>query len=835
MSPRALMQRVETLRDIDIPVGLGHLIDWDPLAIPAGFSLRTYDVNLDTREGVTQRGGIEYIAENGACGLQIATCQEGSGWDANSAADATAGRFRRFKYSVAGTSSRLLTAGAPGTVSSKLTINHLDLNSDPEEYICWWTYIVDVTKVTSIALIITSGEQEALSPEEYVVAPPTGFSGAAGSGSFTFRVLAANLVNGFNFFQVKKSAATRSGLPVWTDVTSATIELVATAATACNFDNIWLGPAHLYGLFNFRRSAAKGGGNWYLAAGRGQIDVFVPESQRWKPLVLGLVRDEPVNFFAFQDACYAVKKSDDVRLIVDNNTAYTSGIAAPPAPPTVGQVVVGGGSIAKGTHHVAVVFYSKITRREGPPVFLDDIVVAADSTRFDYTNLPASADPKVSHLRIYRWAPGRPGYKRVSAELEGEVLNGTPIYSEGTASASLGALLEGSPNYDINFAPGKRSIGAVVGNHVVWDDPANPGRISVGRPNTGEQVPLDGSVPLDEGDNDEITAIFNADGSAVVFKNNSFYVGPAVGGGNQPFAFVRKSEKIGSISHRGVIGSDDGEIKWPHGTGWYAMNYGWVPRKIASGWDKPSKVPLAEPSLKNLDISKGQLITSAYLTHRDQVYWTVTRKGQRIPNVQAVLHEELLAAPSGEPVGGWSFHRAPVSIIAQAFDASREEMVLAGGAAGIVFRFDTSRLHDRLVTGKVAIDMDYMTPPLDRLFATAGLGMGAVFEAKHLDMLMRPSGNWPLDYEVFSDWMPIEGASGQLQPDRKAGDPIGVAFAVGKSRIGGAGGSYQRGKLRDGRMSSAMVRLRNNRLDEGPYIGRAKMWIIARRSGASRY
>ncbi len=826
MSPFPLAQRVEQLRPMTYAVGLGHLIDFDALQIAGGYSLRTYDVNLDTKGAVRERGGIEYIAENGACGMQIATCEEGD-WDANSTADAV--RFRQWDYGGPGLGSRKLTAAVAGTITSKRPLAHVNLSTDEDEYICWWTYVEDPAKLTDIALILSSGEQEAMAPDDVVVMAPLGFSGLSGAGSFTYRVPAASLTAGWNFFAKKKSAFTVAGSPAWTDLTSVSVEMVATAATAVNFDNIWLGPAHLYGLYNFRRSAAGGGGNWYLAAGRGQIDVFVPEQFRWKPLITGLVRDEVVNFFTLNDFCYAVKKSDTVRLIVDNEHAYIAGIDPPAAPPIA--TVAAGGNISAGAHEAAVVFWSAVTGKESAPVFVE-VTVAANNSKIEYTNLPVSADTKVSFLRIYRFAPGRPGYQRVSAALDGEVPNGTTTYSDGTASTSLGALLEGSPNYDINLPPGRARVAAVVGNHVLYDDPEAPGRIRVSRENSAEQVPLDGSVALDQGDNDDITSIFNADGAALVFKHNSFYVGPKVKGGLQPFDFVRKSEKIGSLSHRGVIGSDEGLIRWRHTTGYYAMNYGWVPRKIARGWDKPSSIPTAEPSLRTFESGRGELVTSAYRTDRDQIYWTETVKGMRFPGVQPVLHEDL---SSEELQSGWSFHRAPVSILAQAVDSSFDELILGGGAAGIVFRLDTSRRHDLLVQGKQAIVTDYMTPPLDRQEKAAGVGPRTLKTYKYLDVLMRPEGNWPLQYDVFYDWRPAGGSSGSITPSARIGDRLGTTFRTGRSRLGGRGADYQRARLKPGRHSSIMIHLVNANLDQAPHFSELTVWLIPRRSGASRY
>jgi hypothetical protein len=874
-------------------LALGHAIDLDPRQLKPGNSIRSYDVNLDTIGGVSQRTGIKYISENPACGLILdngsgawtssgtgegnaveekeeGTCQGGTlstmTLDAADGATIDAQYVGRTLTLTAGTGAGSIVTVATHDAGTKFVsvtpnfsapptggsteyeitpiaratdadgtqevsrraiysgaqqldnftptvVTGIDLSVDEDEWIGFWIYAPTASLVTNLQISISTGDNTF-----------TDF--------FAMTSLQGNLSDGWTFLKFQKSEFAETGSPDWTDTYRASFRIGVSAATYVIIDNYWLGPVALDGLFNFRRSPAKGGGNWIFGAGRGCISVWKGESENYfDNLVTDWDRDKVVNFAVINDLLYAVQEGQRPKLILDDTTVYDAGIVAPTSAGTITvesaeQIDPDTSSVIADTHTIAVVFFSTITGLESNPVFSADFDVANDNSRLAYSNLPVSTDPKVTHLRIYRRAPGEPGYKRVDTNLEGTVTNGTTTYQDTAANTSLGALLEGAPDYTLNGIPPNAGVAGVSNDRVIYNDPTQQGRIFVSRRSTGEQVPLTNSVPIDEGDNDIITAIHDIWGYAVVFKRDSIFVGRAVGG-LQPFAFQKRSNKIGTLSHRSVIVSEN-IARFRHSTGYYDMNPAWQPRKLSAGWDHPSLNQLAEPNLKNFSLTRGDRVTSAFLTDRDQIYWTETIKPARFPSIQPVFHEPL------QEGSGWVFHRAPVSVIAPARDiVTNEEEIIGAGDAGFVYRLDQGGNSDTLLEGAQAIDLDYMTPYLDAYEARLGAGPRVLKQYRYIDMVMRPGGNWPLDYEVYYDWSTIQGGtdSGSLTPSASAGGAIGVTFAIGVSAIGPAAGEYQRAGLSMGRHRSVAIRWRNNRVDEAPYISSFYVWLNVRRLG----
>lgn len=1019
-------------------LGIGHLIDADPGSIPPGASIRTWDCNLDRTGGVGQRGGIDYVAENGACGFQLDPIETTDPWGGSppgkfefdisnlaqtgGAADelilnvaedytinnqyvgrtviilsgAGAGESktiilggseatqtvkvnsawsvhpdatstysipaikRRFNYNGPSAAAWRIVHSGGGVQESAVNLVGLNLGADLEEWTGAWVYI------ENLALV-----DRAFSRLE--IESPGGGTSALGFDRIP-------LVNGWNFIFRRKKDWVQQVPPgvTWTNVSRLDLRFTATSPTFAIIDNWWLGPSHLYGLYNFRQSQSGGGRNLYIAAGRESIACFIPEEQRWRTypglgeigkatamtastITLAVTADSrdgfyvgrmirmdhdttiagqersitayngttkvatitpdwtafsalggqyiigartpgvPVSFITMDDFCYTMNGSQRPQLIIDDLTAYEAGIVPPSTQPTI-TITPGAGQVVSGTHTIALVFFSTVTGRESDPLFTAPFSVGASGSRIGLSNLPVSSDPKVTHLRIYRLAPGQPGYKRVSAALEGEVANGVTTFNDDAITTALGALLQGAPNYDLNGIPPNASVAAVSNNHVVYDDPAAGGRVKVSRANTGEQVPVDGDVPIDQGDNDEISGIASLFGNLAVFKHDSMYVGYFTGGGLQPFLFKRESDRIGTLSHRSIIASG-GVARFRHSTGYYEMRADWAPYKISEGWDQQSLLPYAEPAITDFDAARGQLVTSAYLTKRDQIYWTETREPNTFPDVQCVLHEPL------QKYSGWSFHRAPISIITTARHLVQHfELVIAGGGGGIVYELDRGHADDHRPMDIVAIDFDFMLPPLDAGEALIGLGPARLKQYRYIDMLMRPSGNWPLNFQSYYDWSLGSTESGtaqagtlstitlatsassldgfyvgaQIQIDSGTGASqvrtihdyvgstrvatvsvlwttipnatsvytmsglgqdhgeftpalggagIGTTFAIGVSQVGAVGGNYQRALLQMGRHRSIMLRLRNNRPGEAPYVSNLLVWLKLRRTG----
>ena len=820
-------------------MGLGHCITPDVPVIPTGCSLRTYDVNLDATGEVAQRGGIVHLAENGACGRQITNCEEVIGFpswtagfvteDTTVDADGTK-HWREFKYGGPGTTAKRLTV--PGALANSLSSflilpGPVNLGADSDDYICFWFYVDDKSAIDWAA----GGPRITLE----TVANVDVFTLSAPRATLTDRVADGKP---WNFVMLKKSDAVASTANAdWANIVRIGIKwncIAGQAGKFITFDNIWLGPAHLYGLFNYRRSVAKGGGNWIVAAGHDSLCVLIPEEQRWRFLrgergvaqaggvntitlaatasatdnyyknqlitieagsgaaqtqriisyvgatklatvdaawgvavdatssyVIGALSTRlPVSFVALNDWLYVMNGIDRMLLLTDNLRAYDAGIDPPTTIPTVVSTA-GAGSVVSGSHILAVRFYSEITGRESDPVFSATAFVGVNNSTLHYTNLPVSLDPKVTHLRLYRLAPGQPGYKRVSTSITGEVVNGVTMYDDAAASTALGDIMDRSPSGgdDLNGIPPRARRGVVLNGYFVADDADQPGRLHVARVGAGEQWPLDSTIALDEGDGDDITGLAANWGLVIAFKSNAFHPMRLAGGGLQPFVVQDRRSRFGAVSHGGIHVSTD-VIRFRHHTGYFQMGQDMKARPIANGWRRASRLPLAEPSLQDFDKGRAHLMTSAYLSSRRQVYFCEVKQGSVYPNVQAVLHEDLAQEVVPSIYGGWAFHRAPVSIIADAQLAGViEDYIVGGGAAGLIYRLDMDYVNDRSPAGETAIDMHYVTPPLDQREKAYGLGPSILKHYRWLDMIMRPGGLWPLDVEGFYDWRSSEASA----------------------------------------------------------------------------
>ncbi len=809
-------------------MGLGHCVTPDVPVIPTGCSLRTYDVNLDATGQIAQRGGLVYLAENGACGQLITNFEEaigGAGWSAGVISDDVTvdvdgtKHWRPLKYGGPGVKGKRLTTAAATTAQSFLALAApMNLGLQSDDYICFWIYVDNKSFVDFAGLGIRLTLETTANVDVFTLFVP--------QASVTDRVADGRP---WNFVMVKKSDAIIGGAPSWTNINRIGIKWssLGGGSSFVTFDNAWLGPAHLYGLFNFRRSIAKGAGNWIVAAGRDSLCVLIQQEQRWRFLrgergaaqaggadtitlaatasstddyyknqlikieagagagqtqriisyvgatkvatldapwgiavgatssyVIGaLTSRTPVNFVALNDWLYVMNGFDRMLLLTDDTRAYEAGIDAPTTIPLVSSAL-GGGSVVSGSHIIAVRFFSELTGRESDPVFSAVHTVGVNNSTLTYTNLPVSLDPKVSHLRIYRLAPGQPGYKRCSGSITGEVANGVTTFVDTLTSTALGDIMDRSPSGadDLNGIPPRARCGVVLGNYFVADDADQPGRLHVARVGAGEQWPLDSTIAMDEGDNDDITGLAANWSLVLAFKNNSFYPLRLSGGGLQPFTVLDKRAGYGSVAHGAIQVAND-YVRFRHSTNYCQMGKDLEAKPISNGWRISSRLPLAHPSLQDFELGRAFLITSAHLQSRRQVYFNEVPVGGVYPGVQAVMHDDLATEIAPKVWGGWAFHRAPVSILADAEKAgTKQEYIVGGGSAGIVYQLDMDYPNDRTVAGELAIDLHYATPPLDQRERAWGMGPSVLKHYRWLDMILRPGGTWPLDVEAYFDW-----------------------------------------------------------------------------------
>jgi hypothetical protein len=294
-------------------------------------------------------------------------------------------------------------------------------------------------------------------------------------------------------------------------------------------------------------------------------------------------------------------------------------------------------------------------------------------------------------------------------------------------------------------------------SRLVVDDPSFPGRLWVSSVNNGEEFPLDGQIPLDSADNNDITSLLYAYKQLIAWKGNGVYSGGASGSALQPFVMDQRSPRHGSVGAGSPILTEAG-VFWRAVAGFYRMGPEMRPQDVSRGWVRSGLVPFSGPSVEDLDAGRAWLISSAYLPARRQIMWSETSLGGVYPNIQPILHEDLigsLGTRQGKSAytGGWAFHRAPVSIIAEALDEGTNlQRVIGMGEAGILYFLDQGRTSDTMISGTTPIDMHYVTPPLSQLERPYSLGPSVLKHYRRLDMIIRPFGLWPLDVEAYFDW-----------------------------------------------------------------------------------
>jgi len=680
------IKKVETL--IKLPVtglGLGHMTLLDPNRYLPGQSHRTYDVNLDLPSSVRKRTGIRFLCENPIGAVQIATCEE-AGWDGNSTADAV--NFRKYEVGGAGAASRKLTIAGPATISSVLTLAApLDLGADVDEYIAFWLSTVTPALVTSVSVDFASD------------------AGFVNRLEMPAQIVSATA--GFNLYVVKKRDFTVVAAGTWSNIGFVRLKLIGTAATSVSFDNIYLAPRKTDGLYNFRQSPKRGGGNFKVGAARGAVAYLDEVQRRWVPIKTGLTAYVPYSFQTFTDFLYWANGYDSVMVALGDGfgnltpaTTFTAGITAPAATATF--VVVAGGVLAAGIHDYRFEFFSDLTGLPGDTTALH-IPATAAASKIQLANLPVSVDPKVAKLRIYRKDATDVHFFRVA-----DLANGTLVYEDNTADLSLGAELAGFPSYLIRTPPPKLAYLAVVGGKMVGaGERANPGVSYVSQANNAEQWDLaKGPTRHDLDDNDVITSVFDAWGFSAIGKTRGVYIGTAVAGPSG-FSYVKRIEDSGPVSHRGIVKGREA-IHYRSHDGFYQMDRAWRAQKVTRGWDAGVLAPgLIEPTFSMLDGRDTQGICGAYLKGRGQILWNDKMFRDAAPNLICVYHLgqlEGLPEDAGGSVGGWSFHRYAKGDALEGISAMDEYvdqftgkiLVMAGGTGGFVYEVDSGEYDDIL-------------------------------------------------------------------------------------------------------------------------------------------
>lgn len=894
------LKKGETLVKIPVTrLGLGHATRWDPNRYEPGHSHRTYDVDLDTMGSIKQRRGIRFLSDHGIGGSQLATGSEGAGWtgvgqtleeaisdtaqdggpsDITLAlADPAINHDQHVGREVvltsgtgAGQSGRIVTAfnvatkvatvtpawavepaagtgytlkpvirpfGFAGPLSKARRIHGaavvnarftqaFNLGNDLEEFIVASLWVHDKTKIN------WGGNGVGVN-----------FETTANVDFWSFRLVQADVkdfVNdgiGWNLLvRRKKDFTAKAGNPSWTNINSIDVKVGPSALTSVIVTDIWYGARQVDGLFNFRQSESKGGGNFLIGAARGILAYFNDTERRWVPLATDLTPYTPVAFATFTDFCYAAWGGRPKVIVGDGAgglsaaTTFNAGIDNPGISGTM-AAVSGVGVLPTGIHEYRFEFFSDFTGLPGASGLDNFLAVPATAAdvKIALSGLPVSTDPKVTKLRIYRRDATMQFFRRVV-----ELANGTTNYEDNTASLDLGAELPGFPQYIANGPPPKLAFMAVVGSRMIAaGDPDNTGILYASKQGNAEQWDLaNAPTRLDQDDNDPISAVWDHYGFAAAGKERAVYVGSALAIPSG-FSYVKRASNAGPVCHRAVIVLPDGARYRSH-DGYYQMGRDFNPYKIMREWaaQAASAPGVIEPSFDQFDGRMAQRICGAYFKDKAQIFWNEKLLSEANPTLLSVCHVGHLEGERPEAQGavdGWSFHRPAKGNTLAGFtalanyieDSTGRHKVMGGGPCGFVYEVQTDEFDDVLPTGRVLINGDILFAFM--VHPGVALGSHQLKDYVYHDIVMVPLGHWAFNLEYFYDWL-YNPTTKQIETG--GSDPFGDAalpFQVGP--VYAELGTYLKVKLPARRSRNIAWRLQNNTLGQSFHLSECT-WFL---------
>ena len=833
------LKQSETLVKIPIyELGLGHVTRPDPNRLRPGQSVRTYDVNLDRPVSVAQRGGIRSLCENPAGAVQIATCEE-AGWTAGAGKSVDTVIFRPYKASILGTSAIRLTVADPGggtNWGSKLVFaSPIDLGSELEEYICFWLYINDKSK------LINPGFSSLFSPRISIETTEDVDNFGYGPPIAT---LTDSVTDGkpWNFIVARKDSFFVAGNPDWSNINLIKVKTCGKPSTPGGtfvvFDNIFLAPKQVDGLHEFRQSSRRGGGAFKLAAARGTVAYLDEQLHRWVPLITGRTPYVPVSFQTMGDFCYVANEGGDkVKVILgdgDGNlsagTCYDAGIALPTGSPAFTEKP--GGELPVGIHEYRFRGFSTITGLPGNSVSYSTAPTAVDAV-IHIEPIPSSSDPKVTHIDIFRRDATESYFKRVA-----RLPLGQGSYNDAAGTLSLGDILDGRPQYVSNSPPPPLSIIAKIGTRMAGaGDPNEPAVAYFSRPNNGEQWDL-ARAPVRFSSNryDAICAIFEAFGHACVSLGDPLHVGTPESGPTG-FRFIQRAEVGAPISHRSVVALTDA-VLYRGRDGYYQFNRSFRPQKISRDWDIGPPAPgVVEPTFAMLDNRDLQRVVGAYVKDRAQILWTDKMSNTPVRNLVAVYHVGQVEAVtsrsamrgSGGSVSGWAFHRyangnalAGANCLAEYLD-NQDGMrkVMMAGPGGMVYQTDTDEIDDVMANERVVVNGHVIFP----FAGQPGVAMGQhqLKDYVYHDIVFAPITVTPVKLEYFYDWKYLATADTKTPLSTDAWAAAALPFQAGPMYA--QLGDYQRVDLGAGRHRNVAWSIRNETLGGTFIISECTWWI----------
>jgi hypothetical protein len=525
------------------------------------------NVNYDRRT-IARRGGIQRICENAPGAAQVSSFEPSETWSPVGASLSTADTTNFVTKEVAGTgtqSRKLEVGGGGGEVVAGMSRTGLALNlaGNAMDVFSIWLYPNTLFLPYHLRLIFRTsvGNQfEAILADS--VAGPL----------LTVGVPLYHRIKRYSFSQV--------GTPSWANITEIEISLTFTSAPGNIFsvsaDNLTLGPGRGQDLIQFRRLSDptyKGAKDEYAVLD-GRLYRLDEVNQVWINMGLFFDPDAEVNHIVFNDRLYLCDGVSKNRKVMPNGTSvFQMGIDNFTSPITTVQVA-GGGSLDDGDHFIAVTYYSTITGVESAPHSRDPghkmtIVAGGGDDRIQYSGIPASTDPQVTHVRIYRLSPTSTVFRRVSQSTDGEIVNGATTYLEGVADSQMGDELD--PDLDApkpsKFFTSWPELGVLLAS---FSD--TPSVVNISSPADGagpENWPVDLAVAVGRDDNDIVSGLHYDGIRALCFKPNAILEGFFVGG-DEFIRFRTIKTDRGSMSHKGIL-SVENRVYYPGSDGVYAL------------------------------------------------------------------------------------------------------------------------------------------------------------------------------------------------------------------------------------------------------------------------
>ncbi len=288
------------------------------------------------------------------------------------------------------------------------------------------------------------------------------------------------------------------------------------------------------GIYEFSKAS---GQNIEIATAPSKV--YVRNGGNWDTLVSGRLStvDNHADFETLADQAIIVNGVDANLKTSDGIGFFNLGIAAPTLPLNAAD---GGAGVLSGIYEYVVTFVN-VLGQESNPSPLGTVALGA-ARQVTLTAIPVSADPQITLRRIYRTTTGG-GIHLFLTEIPGNV---TTTFPDNIADSSLGIAVE-------QLAFGVLPVAAKfvhVQDGRLWAAGAQSSRLYFSaRGLPGSFHPAD-FRDIGPEDGEVITGISSLDGSLVVFKGASIWVG--VGREREDIELVRRVHSVGTVARHSI-------------------------------------------------------------------------------------------------------------------------------------------------------------------------------------------------------------------------------------------------------------------------------------------